>query len=125
MVWSRDEVLAAVRDMLSSSSPRAAWTFERADLDGDRVLVVFRVPEENRFGLSFTLADVPKETRFGVHYALADVPEGVNTGMVCETPRDWAFEIVLDMDEQIETGGMARAKRLTGPNGLVLLRWVW
>jgi hypothetical protein len=110
MNWNPDRVLAAVRSTLPRSRADSSWTFEWAELDGDRVLVIFRVA---------------KHGRFGVHYDLSEVPVGNNTGLLCATPEDWAFEIVVTMDEQIDTGGVLRAERATRPDGLTVLRWVW
>jgi hypothetical protein len=105
VAWSPDEVLAAVRAML----PRGLVAFERADLSRNHVLVVFRVDGQ----------------RFGVHYSLSNLPNGPNTGMPCESPEQWAVEIGWDINEQVGTGGVARAERALGPDGLVLLRWRW
>ena len=60
-----------------------------------------------------------------MRYDLTDVPIGNNTGLLCATPEDWAFEIVLTMDEQVLTGGVRRAERTLGSDGLTVLRWVW
>jgi len=108
VIWSPDEVLAAVRTRLSFNG--SGWTFERADLDGDKVLVIFNVDDGRRFG---------------VHYDLAEVPMGNNTGLPCETPDAWADEIDLTMDEQVATGGVARAERTVRADGLTVLSWVW
>jgi hypothetical protein len=104
--WTRDEVLAAVRASLPGRVD-SGWTFERADLNGDQVLVLFRVGAQ----------------RFGVHYSLEELPHGPNTGEVCETPREWAQEIGWDMDEQVLTGGLLRAERSAGSDGVILLSW--
>jgi hypothetical protein len=71
--WTRDEVLAAVRASVPGRAD-SGWTFERADLDGDQVLVLLRVGAQ----------------RFGVHYSLDEVPDGPNAGEPCDTPREWA-----------------------------------
>ncbi len=111
VIWSPDEVLTAVRTRLGLSvNDYSGWTFERADLDDEKVLVIFHV-EDGR--------------RFGVHYDLAEAPNGVNTGEPRDTPDEWADEIVWTMDEQVLTGGLVRAERTTGPDGLTVLRWVW
>ena len=108
MIWTPDEVLAAVRTSLSSSRPLSVWVFEGADLDGDQVIVRFMVDAR----------------RYGARYSLDDLPAGPNTGIPCATPERWAFEVGWDVDEQVETGGVARAERAEGPDDLVLLRWV-
>jgi len=41
MDWSPDDVLSAVRTTLSRTGDDSGWTFESADLEGDKVLVVF------------------------------------------------------------------------------------
>lgn len=110
VIWVPGEVLVAVRDRLGLRGRwDSGWLFERAELDGERVLVILRFEDERRFG---------------VHYELADVPNGPNSGELCETPQDWADEIVLDIDEQVLTGGVGRAERAAGPDGLEVLRWV-
>lgn len=106
MDWSHDEVLAAVRASVPGRAD-TRWTFDRADLDNGQVLVLFEVEAE----------------RFGVHYSLADLPYGPNTGEPCDTPGEWAQEIGWDVDEQVDTGGLLRAERVPGPDGVVLLRW--
>jgi hypothetical protein len=108
--WDPEDVLLAVRSMLNSRRDDSGWTFERADLDGDEVLVIFRVEDESRYG---------------VRYQLSEVPMGNNTGCLCATPDDWAAEIGLTMDEQVLTGGGRRAERISGSEDLTLLRWVW
>src|SRR3954466_4433558 len=100
--WGREDVLKAVRDRLGNRDGwDSGWMFEQAELDGDRVLVVFRIEDQHRLG---------------VLYDVADAPNGVNTSEPCDTPEEWADEIVWTMDEQIETGGLARAERTTGPD---------
>ena len=103
-------MLSAVRSRLSLSGHNSGWTFERADLDGDRVLVIFHVEDQSRYG---------------VGYDLSEVPIGNNTGLLCATPDDWADEISLTMDEQVLTGGVTRAERTTPADGLTVLKWVW
>jgi len=93
MNWSRDAVLAAVRTALSRRRSDSSWTFEGAELEEDGVLVIFRVGSQGRFGM---------------YYDLSEVPVGDNTGMLCATPEDWAIEIVLTLDEQTDTGGIAQ-----------------
>lgn len=110
MIWSPDEVLAAVRATLSVDDRHQPFAFEHADLDGDRVLVVFRIDDQHRFG---------------VHYSLADLPVGPNTGEPVGTPEEWATELGWDMDEQVHTGGIDRAERVSGQDDLILLRWRW
>jgi hypothetical protein len=110
VIWSPDEVLTAVRSRLGLGVNDSGWTFERADLDGEKVLVIFHVDDGRRFG---------------VHYDLAEVPMGNNTGLLCDTPEDRADEIDLTMDEQILTGGVARAERTVRADGLTVLSWVW
>jgi len=56
-----------VRTRLGLSVNDSGWTFEGAELDGDKVLVIFHV-EAGR--------------RFGVHDDLAEVPIGNNTGLL-------------------------------------------
>ena len=90
--------------------------FEPAELNGDQLLVVFRVAPPWWRG---------SENRFGVYYSIADQPYGVGTGMECRTPEEWAGEIDELMNEQVATGGLHRAERVPGPDGLALLRWVW
>jgi hypothetical protein len=104
--WTRDEVLAAVRASVPGRVD-SGWTFERTDLDGDQVLVLFRVGAQ----------------RFGVHYSLDELPDGPNTAEPCDTPREWAQEIGWDMDEQVLTGGLLRAERTAGSDGVILLSW--
>ena len=106
--WSYDDVLAAVRSTLTAARSDT-WDYEQADLDGDQVLITIRIGDES----------------FGVGYSLAELPYGVNTGCVCVTPKHWADEIRLDLDEHVDTGGVSRAERAVRPDGLVLLRWVW
>lgn len=118
MNWGPDEVLTAVRSLLSSATSPRMWTYECADLDGGRLLLVFRV----KAGAPARPAH-ECETRFAVSYSLADLPYGPNTGTACATPEEWAVEIGWDMDEQIETGGVGRAERAQGQVGVVLLRW--
>jgi hypothetical protein len=110
MDWSPDDVLSAVRSTLSRRGDDSGWTFERADLDGDEVLVTFHIADQSRYG---------------VRYDLSEVPMGNNTGRLCATPEDWAFEIALTMDEQVLTGGVGRAERTSVSDGLTVLRWVW
>ncbi len=105
-------MLKAVRERLGlHRGGDSGWIFERAELDGDQVLVIFRAGED--------------QGRFGVHYDLAEAPYGVNTGAPRDTPDEWADEIVWTMDEQVVTGGLRRAERTTGSDGLTVLRWVW
>lgn len=87
----------------------APWTFKTAMLDGDGVLVVFRIGDDE----------------YGVRYSFTDVPAGPNTGEPCDTPTEWAQEIRWDIDEQTMTGGVVRARRTARPSGLVELHWVW
>jgi hypothetical protein len=110
MAWSPDDVLTAVRTTLSRSGDDSGWTFESADVEGDTVLVVVHTEDQRRYGVGFDLNDVPS---------------GNNTGRLCATPEDWAFEIVLTMDEQVLTGGVRWAERTTRSDGLTVLRWVW
>jgi hypothetical protein len=105
--WTLDSMLTAVRRNVRHGD-RSHWAFESADLDGDAVLVIFRLANRSRFG---------------VRYTLSDAPEGPNTGEPCDTPEDWAEEIWVDMEEQILTGGVARAEHSRRPGGLVLLAW--
>src|SRR6478736_2723109 len=87
-----------------------SFAFERADLDDHRILVVFTV-------------DWVDVERYGVLYSLAALPMGPMTGEPCGTPEQWAAEIGLNLDELVETGGVARAEHIPGPDGVVLLRW--
>jgi hypothetical protein len=104
--WTPDEVLVAVRSAMSGRV-RPSWAVERVELDRDQVMIVIRTGEQ----------------RFGALYSLAELPFGPNTGEPCDTPRDWAEEISWDMEEQMDTGGLLRAERLRGSDGLVRLRW--
>lgn len=99
-----------MRTRLRLCGDDSGWTFEEADLEGDKVLVTFRVDDGRRFG---------------VRYDLAEVPMGNNTGWVCDTAEDWADEIGLTMDEQVLTGGVARAERMVRADGVTVLSWVW
>ena len=113
-------MLAAVRSSLSADRPHSHWTYERADLDGDQVVVVFQVDAEATVRPRLGASD-----RFGVYYSLDDLPAGPNTGSPCDTPQRWAGEIAWDLDEQVDTGLVAQATRTPGPDGLVLLQWRW
>jgi hypothetical protein len=106
VTWSPEEVVTAVRGRLAGRG--WGWTFERADLSADTVLVIFQVADGRRFG---------------VHYALADVPNGPSTGLPCDTPEQWADEIDLDIEEEVGTAGVARAECISA-DGLIVLRWV-
>jgi hypothetical protein len=116
--WTPEDVLAATRAELAADHPLSTWTFERADLDGDQLLVIFRVndsaPVRRALGT---------ESRFGVHYTLADLPDGPNTGWECASPAEWAGQIVWDLDEQLDSGYITLAQRARGPDGLTLLQW--
>jgi len=118
MAWTPSEVLTAVRSSLVANRPFSNWTYERADLEGDDVLVVFRVkasaPVRPHLG---------RDHRFGVLYPLADLPHGPSTGMPRDTVEQWADEIAGDIDEQVDTGLIATAERTARPPRLVLLRW--
>jgi hypothetical protein len=118
--WSPGEVLTAVRSSLGADRPYSQWTYERADLDGDQVLVVFRVSAAAPVRPELGATD-----RFGVRYSLAELPDGPNTGISCDTPQRWADEIAWDLDEQVDTGLVVQASRAPGPDGLVLLQWRW
>lgn len=118
--WSPDDVVSAVRVVLNGhtgppkslgghSDRHSPWKLEQANLDGDGVMVVFRVGDG----------------RFAVRYSFADAPLGPNTGEPCGTPKEWAVEVALDMDEQVLTGGITRAERVGGADGFTVLRWVW
>jgi hypothetical protein len=117
--WSPDDVVSAVRvalngqtgppESLGGPSDRlSTWKFERANLDADGVMVVFRVGD----------------SRLGVRYSFAEAPLGPNTGEPCGTASEWADEIALDMDEQVLTGAVTRAERSGGHDDFTVLRWV-
>jgi hypothetical protein len=118
MPWTPEEVLAAVRSALVVEGSFSNWTYERADLEGTDVLVVFRVK-----ATAPVRADLGDGERFGVLYPLDDLPNGPNTGIPWDTVERWAEEIAWDLDEQVDTGLIARAERTPRPPHLVLLRW--
>jgi hypothetical protein len=118
MAWTPEEVLTAVRSSLLAERPFSNWTYERADLEGTDVLVVFRVKAS-----APVRAELGQADRFGVLYSLADLPNGPSTGMPWDTVDRWAGEIAWDIDEQVDTGLIARAERTPRPPHLVLLRW--
>jgi hypothetical protein len=106
--WAQEEVLAAVEAALTGR-PSSTWVFERADLIGDELRVVFHVMsgEPGRFATMYTLEPF----------------EGPNTGEECRSIQDWANEIAWDLDENIDNGGLIWAARYVGENGLVFLDW--
>jgi hypothetical protein len=106
--WTEREILAAVEASLTGR-PYSTWTFERADLAGNDVRVVFQV-------------DSGEAGPFAAVYSLEPF-EGPNTGEVSESLRDWANEIACDLDEHIGTGGLGRASRSIMKDGLVVLDW--
>jgi hypothetical protein len=116
--WTREDVLAATRAELTGDRPLPDWTFERADLDGDQLLVIFRVDDSAPVRRA-----LGTESRFGVHYTLADLPEGPSTGWECASPAEWAGQIVWDLDEQVDSGYITLAHRTTRAGGLTLLKW--
>ena len=118
MAWTPEEVLTAVWSSLVVERPFSHWTFERAELEGHDVLVVFRVKATSPVGVELSDSD-----RLGVLYPLADLPNGPSTGMPCDTVERWASEIAWDLDEQVDTGLIASAERAPRDPGLVLLRW--
>jgi hypothetical protein len=107
--WPKDEVLAAVGSALSDR-PDSRWLFERADLNGHEVQVVFRLT----WG---------EPGRYAVVYSLEPF-EGPNTGIECDSLSAWASEIGWDLDENIDTGGLHRAARTVAEDGLVVLDWL-
>lgn len=109
MTWTRDEALAAVKEVLSRPAPWSeGWSFHQAEIDGDFVLVTFRHKRS--------------EHVVGVRYLATD-RTSVYTGEPCETATEWAVEIRLDIDEQVGTGDIARAERTMLPNGIELVNW--
>jgi hypothetical protein len=116
--WTRQDVLAATRAELTADHRLSNWTFERADLDGDQLLVVFRVndsaPVRRALGT---------ESRFAVHYTIADLPAGPNTGWECASSAEWAAQVVWDLDEQVDGGYITLAQRTRTADGLTLLTW--
>jgi hypothetical protein len=118
MAWTPEEVLTAVRSSLLVERPFSNWTYERADLEGTDILVVFRVK-----ATAPVRAELGDADRFGVLYPLGDLPNGPSTGTPWDTVDRWAGEIVWDIDEQVGTGLLMRAERTPRPPHLVLLRW--
>ena len=102
-------MVSALHGALRWNGSDAPWRFETAVLDGDGVLVDIRIGNDE----------------YGVRYPFTDVPAGQNTGERSDTPKEWAHEVRMAMDEQTLTGGFDRAQRTARPNGLVELHWVW
>jgi hypothetical protein len=118
MTWSQDEMVAAVRRQLAHQGPESSWDFAGAEPADQAVRVIFTLRPDSR------LARQRHEPgRFAVDYTLIDLPEGPNTGLLAESPDVWADEVSLDIEEEVDTGGVWRAERSTGPDGPVLLRW--
>jgi hypothetical protein len=117
MGWSPDGVLTAVRSQLCLERTHSNWAFERADLEGNAVLVVFRFKATAPIRRHMGGSDL-----FGVLYPLDDLPDGPHTGMPSDTVERWAREIPWDLDEQVDVGLIANAARTPRPD-LVLLRW--
>ena len=108
VTWTADEILDAIHSTFSH--PPMTYSFIRAELEPGRVLVVFQQWEYPGQDL-------------GVYYSLTTLPVGPMTGEVRESPQVWAGEIGIDLAELCNTGGLDRAERLPGPNGVTLLRW--
>lgn len=110
VTWADDEVLAAVRRTLGSPRSPGSWTFEGVDLDTSDLLVRFRAESEP--GVVFAAV-----------YPLDDLPHGPGTGLVCDSPDAWASEVLWDLDEQVDTGGLRRVERRRRPDGVVVVAW--
>src|SRR4029079_5399895 len=80
MAWTPEEVLTAVRSSLLVERPFSNWTYERADLEGTDILVVFRVK-----ATAPVRAELGDADRFGVLYPLGDLPNGPSTGTPWDT----------------------------------------
>ena len=118
MPWTDEEVLAAVRRHVAAPAPRPSWDFVGAEVVDRAVRVTFTLREDSVLGRRRH-----EPGRFAVDYPLTDLPEGPSTGEECDTPDEWAVEVTVDIDEEVDTGGVWRAERSAGPEGAVLLRW--
>jgi hypothetical protein len=111
--WTKDEVLAVVVRALTGRAP-SSWIFDRATVVGHEVQVVFHLTSG-------------EPGRFAVVYSLEPF-QGPNTGITPTEPpglslQDWANEIAWDLDENTDTGGLLRAGRFVGEDGVVVLTW--
>jgi hypothetical protein len=70
----------------------------------------------------FHLKSDHDQTPYAALYSLEPFT-GPNTGIDCDDIHDWVSELGLDMDEQIDTGGLNRALRSARDSGVVVLEW--
>lgn len=79
----------------------------RALLDGTGIVVTFHWRDDPQL--------------YGVHFPTTEAPKGPSTGEVCETAEEWAQEVALVLMEELDTGLVARGRRVVSPSGVVEL----
>ena len=108
--WRVERLVEMVREHLAHPSfDHRHVVQEVALVDGDVRVVLRRLRDDDR--------------PHGVRYSLERLPVGPCTGEVCDTPDQWAIEVVWDLDEAIGTREIETGDRRVEPDGVVLVRW--
>jgi rhodanese-related sulfurtransferase len=110
--WSTAALLGAVRAvLLHPSERRAGYQPSDVSVDGDVLLVTFRLTGEDR--------------AYGVRCCLHQVPRGPGTGVPCDSPEAWASEVATTLDQQLADGLLTGGQRIVAADGTVLLGDLW
>lgn len=107
--WTPEQLLDAVRSVVSSVEAGDERVPVEILLDGEDLLVTFSWPGQPHL--------------FGIRFRPSESPAGPWTGEVCESPEEWAHEVALALMEELDTGLVHRGRRTVTAKGIVELHY--
>jgi hypothetical protein len=107
--WDPDRLLAAVQEQVRHLVIGDAAGRAQASLEDGDILVTFHWPGE--------------PDRLGMRFDPSEAPTGPSTGEACDSPTQWATEVIWVLTEELETGLARRAPRSRTASGVVELRY--
>lgn len=107
--WAPEQLLDAVRSVVSSVEAGDGRVPAEVLLDGEDLLVTFSWPDQPQL--------------FGIRVRPSESPEGPSTGEVCESAEEWAQEVAWVLMEELGTGLVHHGRRTVTTQGIVELHY--